>query len=90
VDGHAKTVKVIAGFMNNAFNSRFLMPANLEIAKFAYCADPTQVINLNTVSPDGTNVPGGLQCQDIAPWIIANYPLCGAADAPGSNCRFAN
>jgi prepilin-type N-terminal cleavage/methylation domain-containing protein/prepilin-type processing-associated H-X9-DG protein len=90
VDGHAKSVKVIAGWMNNAFNNKFLMPANQEIAKNAYCADPDQIINLNPVSGDGTNVPGGLACSAIAPWILANYPICPPGAGPGSNCRFAN
>ncbi len=88
VDGHAKSVRVIAGFMNNAFNSRFLMPANLEIAKNAFCSDLSAIINENPVSTDGTNVPSGLACGDIAPWIMSNYPVCGSGAGPGSNCRF--
>src|SRR5207253_8125474 len=44
VDGHGKAVKVQAGYMSGAFNGRFLMPRSLEIAKYAYCADPSENI----------------------------------------------
>jgi prepilin-type N-terminal cleavage/methylation domain-containing protein/prepilin-type processing-associated H-X9-DG protein len=90
VDGHAKAIKVRGGFMAGAFNNRLIMVADPKLGQTAYCADPTTVINLNTTSGDGTNVPGGLQCGAIHGWILANYPACPANAAPGSNCLFGN
>lgn len=90
VDGHAKTVKMKAGYMANAFNDRFAMPANSRVAENAYCQNPSAIINLNPTSSDGTNVPGGLMCKDIPAWINANYPKCATGAGPGSNCQWAN
>jgi hypothetical protein len=88
VDGHAKSIKVVGGWMNGAFNNKFLMPANTEIGKYAYCADPDAIIVNGGSSPDGTAVPSPIACGAIAPWIRANFPVC----APGqtSDCFFAN
>jgi prepilin-type N-terminal cleavage/methylation domain-containing protein/prepilin-type processing-associated H-X9-DG protein len=89
MDGHAKSVKMRAGFMTGAFNNRFIMPANASIARKAYCADPSFVVAKSaTNNPDGTNVPD-LPCGQVTDWIIANYPVC-AAGATGGNCFFAN
>jgi len=90
VDGHAKSVKVRAGFMNNAFNDKFIMPSNLNIAAKAYCQIPTSTIYLNPASPDGTNIPDGIECDTIPQWIMSNYPLCPNGAGPGSNCYFGN
>jgi prepilin-type N-terminal cleavage/methylation domain-containing protein/prepilin-type processing-associated H-X9-DG protein len=91
MDGHAKSIKMKAGFMAGAFNNKFIMPANPDIARKAYCADPNFVVSkANTVSPDGTIVPN-IACGQVTDWINnpANFPVC-AAGATGGNCFFAN
>lgn len=89
VDGHAKAIPVRAGRMNGAFNSKFIMPKNPDVASFAFCANPSEVIVNGGASPDGTPVPSNLQCGQIAGWISANFRPCGAGGA-GSNCFFAD
>ena len=90
MDGHAKAVKMRAGWMANAFNDKFLIPGVAAIARKAYCADPNFVVSqANTVSGDGTVVPD-LPCGQVADWIYANTPVCGPSDGPGSNCFFTN
>lgn len=86
VDGHAKSVVVRGGFMAGAFNDRFLMPSNMNLAKTAYCQSGDAIIRLNPSSPDGTNIPDNIACKDIPSWIMANYPACTSASGPGSNC----
>ena len=88
VDGHAKSIKMIAGFMGGGFNSRFIMPANPAIGRMAYCAQPTQLIRKAdaNLQADGTNIPD-LPCNQITDWIYANYPVC-ATGATGGNCRW--
>ncbi len=85
-DGHAKAIRVHAGYMSGAFNDRFIMPRNTELASKAYCADPAAIINKNPDSPDGTNIPDGIACGDIPNWIVTNYSIC--AGNGGSNCFF--
>jgi len=88
MDGHAKNVKMIGGYMDGAFNGRFVMPANPAIGRMAYCAQPTQVLTkAGTAQPDGTNIPD-LPCNQITDWIYANYPVCPTTG--GSNCRWGN
>jgi prepilin-type N-terminal cleavage/methylation domain-containing protein/prepilin-type processing-associated H-X9-DG protein len=89
VDGHAKSVKVRAGFMDGAFNNKFLMPADTNMASFAYCADPNEIITNSGASPDGTPVPSPIRCGDIPAWIAKNFPPCPAGGG-GSNCFFTN
>jgi len=88
-DGHAKAVKMRAGYMSGAFNGRFVMPRSLELAALAYCADPDSVINTNPESGDGMNIPTGILCRNIPAWISANYPPCPAGGG-GSNCSFTD
>jgi len=88
VDGHAKAVKVKAGYMAGAFNNRFLMAGDAALARTAYCADPSAIINLNPTSGDGMNIPDGIACGDIPAWITSNYPGCGTSGT--SNCFFSN
>ena len=85
-DGHAKAIKMRAGFMDGAFNGRFIMPRNLEIAENAYCADPNEMIVNAGASPDGMPVPSPIRCGDIPKWINENFPVCGPDG--GSNCFF--
>ena len=89
-DGHAKAVKMRAGFMAGAFNDRFIMPRSLELGAKAYCADPDSIINKNPDSGDGTNIPDGIVCKNIPAWISANYPPCTSGSAPGANCSFTD
>jgi prepilin-type N-terminal cleavage/methylation domain-containing protein/prepilin-type processing-associated H-X9-DG protein len=87
MDGHAKNVKMLGGFMVGGFNDRMVMPANAEIGRMAYCANPGYVVNnAASAQPDGTNIPSTLTCNQVTDWIRANYPRCTTASAPGSNC----
>ncbi|MBB6051862.1 type II secretion system protein [Armatimonas rosea] len=85
VDGHAKAIKVRGGFMGGAFNGKFIIPANRDIARTAFCSSQTAVISANGF--DGTNIPN-LPCNQITDWIYANYPACPASG--GSNCFWSN
>jgi prepilin-type processing-associated H-X9-DG protein len=85
VDGHAKAIKVRGGFMGGAFNGRFIMPANPNVARNAFCSSSAAVISPN--GQDGTNIPA-LPCDQITDWIYANYPACPASG--GSNCFWSN
>jgi prepilin-type N-terminal cleavage/methylation domain-containing protein/prepilin-type processing-associated H-X9-DG protein len=89
VDGHAKAVKMAAGYMTGAFNNKFIMVASQELGKTAYCADPDAIINTNPDASDSMNIPTGIKCGDIVAWINANYPRCPAAGG-GTNCFFSN
>ena len=90
MDGHAKAIKMRAGWMAGAFNNKFILPAVPDIARKAYCADPNFVVaKSNTVSPDGTNVPD-IACGQVTDWIYANYSACPSGAAAGANCFFAN
>jgi len=84
VDGHAKAIKVKTGYMSGAFGGRFIMAGDPVVARTAYCADPSAIINLNPTSGDSINVPDGIACGDIPAWITANYPPCGTTGT--SNC----
>ena len=88
MDGHAKAIKMKAGYMVGAFNNRIIMPALPAIARKAYCADPGYIVALNPAASDGTNVPGTLRCDQVTDWINANYPICPTSG--GSNCFFGN
>jgi prepilin-type N-terminal cleavage/methylation domain-containing protein/prepilin-type processing-associated H-X9-DG protein len=86
MDGHAKSIKMIGGYMTGAFNGRFIMPAVPAIGRMAYCAQPTQMINNNSAQVDGTPVPN-LPCNQITDWIYANFPVCAGST---TNCRWGN
>lgn len=86
VDGHAKSVKVKAGFMDGAFNNKFIMPSNVEVASYAYCADPNDTVTQN--GDDSMPVPSPMRCGDIPAWINSNFPVCSGGG--GSNCFFPN
>ncbi len=89
VDGHAKAVKMQAGFMTGAFGGRFIMPRDPALASTAYCANPNEMIVSNPSSSDGTNIPSPIRCGDIAAWINSNYAPC-APGAAGGNCKFTD
>lgn len=87
-DGHAKSVKMKGGFLTGAENGRMAMPASTELASFAYCADPTAIVNMNAYSSDSMPVPGGLQCGQI-PVFLNTFPGCPAGGG-GTNCWWGN
>ena len=90
MDGHAKSIKVRAGYMSGAFNSRFIMVRDGNIGKYAYCADPDEIIKINNESGDSMNIPDNIACGDIWKFINDNYAPCTASSAPGSNCSFTD
>lgn len=87
-DGHAKTIKMRGGYMAGGFSGRMIMPADPNVGRYGYCADPNAVINPNTsgYGNDGMkpNVP--MMCGDIPQWISSNFPPCSSSSAPGSDC----
>lgn len=90
VDGHAKSVRMRAGLMAGAFNDRFVMPADTNLAAKAYCADPNLSIaeNLNT-SHLTTIMPDPIVCSQVGPWIMQNLPACTSSSVAGTdNCYF--
>jgi prepilin-type N-terminal cleavage/methylation domain-containing protein/prepilin-type processing-associated H-X9-DG protein len=89
-DGHAKAIKVGGGFMAGAFNDRFVKVRDANLGRTAYCANPDEIINTNSDSGDGMNIPDGIACGAIVKWINDNYPVCTASDGPGSNCAWGN
>ncbi|MBC8140350.1 MAG: prepilin-type N-terminal cleavage/methylation domain-containing protein [Armatimonadetes bacterium] len=90
MDGHAKSIKVRAGYMAGAFNNRFIMVRDATLGKTAYCADPDAIIKLNPDSTDSTNIPDNIACGAIWQYVNDNYPPCTATSAPGSNCSFTD
>ena len=89
-DGHAKAVKVRAGYMAGAFNNRLIMPRDTQLASYAFCANPNEIINKNPDSTDGTNVPDNIACSQIPAWIVSNYPGCPTGATSGANCLFTD
>jgi prepilin-type N-terminal cleavage/methylation domain-containing protein/prepilin-type processing-associated H-X9-DG protein len=85
-DGHAKSVRMKAGYMDGAFNNRMVMPASEDLASHAYCADQDTIINTNSYSSDSMPVPDAVRCGDI-PHILNQFPTCSGG---GSNCWFPN
>lgn len=89
VDGHAKAIKVRAGYMAGGFSGRMIMVADATgLGTTAYCADPNAIINKNPDATDGMPVPDGIVCGTIPQWIVQNFPPCTSGSAPGSNCLF--
>src|SRR5258708_13668285 len=76
-DGHAKAVKMKAGYMSgDAFNNRMVMPASEDVASHGYCSDPDAIINQSPRSPDQMPVPVGIPCGTI-PHVLNQFPQCG-------------
>lgn len=88
MDGHAKSVKMIGGFIDGGFNGRMIMPANPEIGRTAYCAQPTYLMANTSAQPDGTPIPGTLTCNQVTDWIRANFPRCPTGG--GTNCLWTD
>jgi prepilin-type N-terminal cleavage/methylation domain-containing protein/prepilin-type processing-associated H-X9-DG protein len=81
-DGHAKSVLVKGGYLTGAENGRMAMPRDPTTAMYAYCADPTFIINTMGTG-DGMPVPLGLECGAIPAWLNA-LPTCPTVG--GTNC----
>lgn len=89
VDGHAKAIKMRAGYMAGGFSGRMIMVANPALGG-AYCANPDDAITINPDHADGMSIPDGITCKTIPDYIIKNFPACSANAASGSNCLFAD
>jgi prepilin-type N-terminal cleavage/methylation domain-containing protein/prepilin-type processing-associated H-X9-DG protein len=87
-DGHAKGVKMKAGYMDGAFNNRMVMPASQEVGSNGFCADPATIIHTNPDSSDSMPVPDGIACGAI-PAFLNGFPQCPPGGG-GSNCWFPN
>ena len=90
VDGHAKAIKMKAGYMAGAFNGRLVMVADPKLGRTAYCANPDDIIRKNPDSGDGMPIPDNIACGDIVQYIKTNFKPCAAGAAPGSNCLFTD
>ena len=89
VDGHSKAVLYHGGYINpGAENNEFAFPANMNMIT-DYCADPNEFIPVNTAD-EGSPVGGipGMQCNQIAGYIQANFPPCppNTTNQSGVNC----
>lgn len=88
VDGHAKAVKMKAGYMAGAFNDRLIMVADPKLGRTAYCANADEPIYKNPTSGDGMPIPDGMPCGQIVEHIRTTFPVCADGASPGSNCLF--
>jgi prepilin-type N-terminal cleavage/methylation domain-containing protein/prepilin-type processing-associated H-X9-DG protein len=87
-DGHAKAVKIKAGYMTGGENNRMSMPADENVAKYAYCADPDALILRNPDSDDGVPIPDSIKCGDIPNYLNTNFTTCTAGST--TNCWWGN
>lgn len=90
VDGHAKAVKMQGGNMVGGFSGRMIMVRDPNLARTAYCADQSAIINTNPQSGDSMPVPDGIACGDIPAWIRANFPACAPGTPAGSGSCLYN
>lgn len=90
VDGHAKAVKIKAGWMQGGENDRMSMPASEDVAKYAYCSDPDALVLRNPDSDDTVPIPDSIKCGDIPHYLNATFQTCPASAGPGSECWWAN
>ena len=92
VDGHAKAIKVQAGYMEGGFSGRMLMVRDPKLGAKAYCADPTAALTPrgNEGNTDGMPVPDGIACGDAHGWILTNFPPCSKDNLPEENCLFTD
>jgi len=86
-DGHAKSVKMRAGYMAGAFSGYLIMPADPKLGG-AYCANPNEKLYLNTARTDTMPIPDGIVCSTIPQYIKDTFSPCSATSAPYSNCLF--
>lgn len=91
VDGHAKSVKVKSGYMNNAFGGRLLMVRDVAgLGVTAYCSDPDAIIHESPSTPDGMPPPDPIACGQVANWVQQNFPPCTPTNQPNDNCIFTD
>lgn len=90
VDGHAKAIKMKAGYMAGAFNGRLIMVSDPNLGRTAYCTNPDDIIRKNPDSGDNMPIPDNIACGQITQYIKTNFPACAPGAAPGSNCLFTD
>lgn len=73
-DGHAKSIKWVAGQIAGAENGEFAVPANKNMIA-DYCYDPTYVLNQgNDGNTDTVPVPNGTLCGDLPAFFSTPGP----------------
>ena len=91
-DGHAKAIKMKAGWVAGAERGSFLVPANQDQAAW-WCADPNTTYDgqgSNAAANDGVPIPL-MPCGQYGQYINANFPQCGAGNnKPGGACFMPN
>jgi prepilin-type N-terminal cleavage/methylation domain-containing protein/prepilin-type processing-associated H-X9-DG protein len=88
-DGHAKLVKMKAGYIAGAEAGEFAMPANADQTSW-WCADPNQTYDgqgSNAAANDNVPLPL-MPCGQYGPYINANFPLCSSGST--SSCFMPN
>lgn len=89
VDGHAKGVKMQAGYLQSGFSGNLIMVADPELGKTAYCANPDAPLFQSPWSPDEMGYPDGGPCGGAVQFYKSNLPSCTAMSHRGSdNCLF--
>jgi len=87
-DGHAKLIKMVAGWVNGAERGSFAMPANSQQASW-WCADPTQTYDgdgSNAAANDGVPIPL-MACGLYGQYINQHFPPCPTnGNVSGGNC----
>ncbi len=87
-DGHSKSVKIKAGYLDGGENNRMSMPASEDVAKYGYCSDPDAIINSNPDSSDSVPVPDSLACGQFPHYLNTTFTTCTAGQT--SNCWWPN
>jgi len=92
-DGHAKLIKMVAGWMNGAERGSFAMPANATQSSY-WCADPNQTYDGqggDAAANDGVKAIPLMPCGQYGPYIVANFPPCPTnGNVPGGQCMMPN
>ncbi|MDX1933200.1 MAG: prepilin-type N-terminal cleavage/methylation domain-containing protein [Capsulimonadales bacterium] len=92
VDGHAKSVKYIAGWAASGENARWARPALTSLIN-NYCADPDYIIRYQDNDyRDEIPIPTAIRCGDLAQYVQDNFSrACTASDGPSSaGCIWTN
>lgn len=80
-DGHAKLIKMRAGYVKGAENGRFLRPKNSNQAAW-WCADPSQTYDGQAGTGDAAANDGVradfplLPCGQYGAWMDSHFPAC--------------
>jgi prepilin-type N-terminal cleavage/methylation domain-containing protein/prepilin-type processing-associated H-X9-DG protein len=90
-DGHAKAIKVRAGYLPGAFSDNFVIVADaIGLGRTAYCSDPSAMIyneDGTTSQLNTTPEPGDMACGDIAKWFVDTITAT-CPDNPTEACNF--